>query len=227
MNRYKVQQGFTLVELLIALALSIVIILAMLRAFAITGKVTAESSVGAQLDGGLMLGLVATDRILQGIGFDVDSPKIQFFAGNEADASDWLIWNISAERCQALYNFKDKTKAKDDGLYLIGAETGFECEPESLARPTDVEGLSEVQSLIMINRALENAEIANTINKIGDLSLSLRALSASQKCLPFGVQYDVSQPGGKYEVVITANAYAGSVAEPKPLKNVTCLYNLR
>ena len=227
MNRHNVQQGFTLVELLIALVLSIVIILAMLRAFAITGKVTAESSVGAQLDGSLMLGLVATDRILQGIGFDVDSPKIKFFAGNESDASEWLIWNISAERCQALYNFKDKTKAKDDGLYLIGAETGFECEPESLDKPEDVEDLPEVQPLIIINRALENAEIANNGNKIGRLSLSLISLSASQKCLPFGVQYDASQIGGKYEVLISANAYAGSVNEPRTLKNVTCLYNLR
>src|SRR5690606_34324502 len=103
MNRHNVQQGFTLVELLIALVLSIIIILAMLRAFAITGIVTAESSVGAQLDGDLMLGLVATDRILQGIGFDVNSPKIKVFAGNESDASEWLMWNISAERCQALY----------------------------------------------------------------------------------------------------------------------------
>lgn len=55
------QRGVTLIEILIALTLSIIIILAMLRAFVTTGKVTAEASLGAQTDSGLMLGLIATD----------------------------------------------------------------------------------------------------------------------------------------------------------------------
>lgn len=50
------QRGFTLIEILIALTLSIIIILAMLRAFVTTGKVTAEASLGAQSDSSMMLG---------------------------------------------------------------------------------------------------------------------------------------------------------------------------
>ena len=63
---------FSLIEILIALALSIIIILAMLRAFVTTGKVTAEASLGAKVDGHIMLGLIATDRILQGVGYGFD-----------------------------------------------------------------------------------------------------------------------------------------------------------
>ena len=169
-----------LIEILIALTLSIIIILAMLRAFVTTGKVTAEASLGAQSDSGMMLGLIATDRILQGIGFGDSSSydtnlKAYKFEDNGSDTynvtasstdnAEYLVWMVGANKCQALRN-------ASNGLLLYGKGMGYDCT--NLSKPNVT--TDPVERLIQINDAVQNIQFEAskaTENKIGAMSIKV------------------------------------------------------
>ena len=65
----KKQQGMSLIEIMIALTISLVIILAILRAYVSLGYVSAETTRGASIDANITTGLIIADRILQGVGY--------------------------------------------------------------------------------------------------------------------------------------------------------------
>jgi len=235
MNHLKFSQhGVTLIEILIALALSIIIILAMLRAFVTTGKVTAEASLGAKVDSNIMLGLIATDRILQGVGYSINNhaPKTYNFS-NDTTNIEYLVWKIADDKCRALRNYKASNNNEDDALYLYGTESaGYNCDntlnkPDLTTNPAPT-----VERLIRIEKAIQTSGISNTSNKIGAIKIQLDTLSDSQRCMPFGAVYsldtgETAPVGGKYQVAITVNTYAASTDTPKPIRNVTCLFNFK
>ncbi|WP_313035430.1 hypothetical protein [Acinetobacter sp.] len=229
MNNLKFsQRGVSLLEILIALALSIIIILAMLRAFITTGKVTAESSVGAKVDSSMMLGFIAADRILQGTGFgltntnagygtnfqvlDQEGAAVILDVTTKKAIRKFLVWKVSDTHCQAL-------QSHSNGLYFYGKNTGYSCS--SLAKPTDT--LSK-ELLIQIESALGTSGISNSTNKIGEINIEVQEVNG---CLPFGVK-NSSSSGGKYQVLLTAKTYAASSAtSAKTISNVTCLVNFK
>ncbi|MDM1287094.1 prepilin-type N-terminal cleavage/methylation domain-containing protein [Acinetobacter indicus] len=225
------QRGFTLIEILIALTLSIIIILAMLRAFVTTGKVTAEASLGAQSDSSMMLGLIATDRILQGIGFgDTSSYGTNLKAykleengsdtynvtATSTDNAEYLVWKIATNKCQALRN-------ASNGLLLYGKGTGYDCT--NLSKP-DVEN-DTVERLIQINDAVQNIQFESskaTDKKIG--AMTIRVIQ--NNCWPFGIVNDDDLDPGKYQVIITTNTYAASTeSAAHRIENTTCLFNFK
>lgn len=225
------QRGFTLIEILIALTLSIIIILAMLRAFVTTGKVTAEASLGAQSDSSMMLGLIATDRILQGIGFGDTSSydtnlKAYKFAENGSDTynltasstdnAEYLVWKVAANKCQALRN-------ASNGLLLYGKGTGYDCT--NLSKP-DVEN-DTVDRLIQINDAVQNIQFEAA--KTSDKKIGAMTIKVIQKdCWPFGIVNDADLDPGKYQIIITTNTYAASTeTAPQKIENTTCLFNFK
>ncbi|MGE8557865.1 MAG: PilW family protein [Acinetobacter sp.] len=229
MNNLKFsQRGVSLLEILIAMALSIIIILAMLRAFITTGKVTAESSLGAKVDSSMMLGFIAADRILQGIGFgltntnagygtnfqvlDQEGAAVTLDVTTKKAVGKFLVWKVSDTHCQAL-------QSHSNGLYFYGKNTGYSCS--SLAKPTDT--LSK-ELLVQIESALGTSGISNSINKIGEINIEVKEISG---CLPLGVKNSFSG-GGKYQVLLTANTFAASSAtSAKTIGNVTCLVNFK
>lgn len=229
MNNLKFSQhGVSLLEILISLALSIIIILAMLRAFITTGKVTAESSLGAKVDSSIMLGFIAADRILQGVGFgltntnagygtnfqvlDQDGNAVNLDSTSKKAAGKFLIWKISDTHCQAL-------QSHSNGLYFYGKDTGYNCS--SLAKPADT---LEKELLVQIESGLSSSGIPNSTNKIGEINLEVKQISG---CLPFGVKNSTSS-SGKYQVLLTAKTYAASSAtSAKTINNVTCLFNFK
>lgn len=222
------QRGVSLLEILIAMALSIIIILAMLRAFVTTGKVTAESSLGAKVDSSMMLGFIAADRILQGMGFgltntnvgygtnfqvlDQDGNTVNLDSTSKKATGKFLVWKFSDTHCQAL-------QSHSNGLYFYGKNTGYSCS--GLAKPVDT--LAK-ELLIQIESALGTSGISNSTNKIGEINIEVQEISG---CLPFGVK-NSSSSGGKYQVVLTAKTYAASSAtSAKTISNVTCLFNFK
>lgn len=227
------QQGVTLIEILIALVLSIVIVLAMLRAFVTTGKVTAEASLGAQADSSMMLGLIATDRILQGIGFgDVSSYGTNFkaykFAVNGsdtysvttgitgADNAEYLVWQIGPGKCQALRN-------ANNGLLLYGKAEGYGCT--NLSKP-NVDS-DPVERLIQINDAIQNVQFE--ASKTADKKIGAMQIAVIEKnCWPFGIVNDDDLDPGKYQVIIATNTYAASTeSTAQKIENTTCLFNFK
>lgn len=225
------QRGFTLIEILIALTLSIIIILAMLRAFVTTGKVTAEASLGAQSDSSMMLGLIATDRILQGIGFGDTSSydtnlKAYKFAENGSDTynltasstdnAEYLVWKVAANKCQALRN-------ASNGLLLYGKGTGYDCT--NLSKP-DGEN-DTVDRLIQINDAVQNIQFEAV--KTSDKKIGAMTIKVIQKnCWPFGIVNEDDLDPGKYQIIITTNTYAASTeTAAQKIENTTCLFNFK
>lgn len=226
------QRGFTLIEILIALTLSIIIILAMLRAFVTTGKVTAEASLGAQSDSSMMLGLIAVDRILQGIGFgDASSYGTNFKAykfkdnagsytytvtANSTDNAEYLVWNVGANKCQALRN-------ASNGLLLYGKSGGYACT--NLSKP-DVDD-DPVERLIQIDGAVQNIQFEASKaadKKIGAIHIAVR----EKECWPFGIVNTTNMKPGKYQVIVRANTYAASTeSEARIIQNSTCLFNFK
>ncbi|WP_435337065.1 PulJ/GspJ family protein [Acinetobacter sp. LH3_13] len=225
------QRGFTLIEILIALTLSIIIILAMLRAFVTTGKVTAEASLGAQSDSSMMLGLIATDRILQGIGFgDTSSYGTNLKAykleengsdtynvtASSTDNAEYLVWKVATDKCQALRNVSN-------GLLLYGKGTGYDCT--NLSKPNVT--TDPVERLIQINDAVQNIQFEASKaagNKIGAMTIKV----IQKDCWPFGIVNDADLDPGKYQIIITTNTYAASTeTAAQKIENTTCLFNFK
>lgn len=227
------QRGFTLIEMLIALTLSIIIILAMLRAFVTIGKVTSEASFGAKTDSGIMLGLIATDRILQGIGYNISNPAVKTYKfSNDTNNVEYLVWKVSADQCRALRNVK-VSNIDDGGLYVYGTDSsGYTCD-NTLQTPDSVTPLPSAERLIRIEKAIKTSGISDDSNKIGTIKIELNSLADTEGCTPFGVkntQDEGEEPllvGGKYQVVVTVNTYAASTTTPQSIRNFTCLFNLK
>lgn len=222
------QRGVTLIEILIALALSIIIILAMLRAFVTTGKVTAEASIGAKADSSMMLGLIAADRILQSIGFGeiptygntLKAYKVDGAdALNSTDSAEYLVWEIDTNHCQALRN-------DSSGLLIYGKSAGYGCT--NLSKP-DVDK-DPVERLIQIDDAVVNIqpELNSEVeedkkNKIGTIHIAVK----KKECWPFGIKSNGIKPG-QYQVEISANTYAASTeSAARTIQNSTCLFNFK
>lgn len=213
------QKGVSLIELLIAMTLSIIIVLAMTRVFITTGKMTAESSLGAGTDSTLMLVLISIDKIMQSIGFGATTPlayKSNFVVLN-ADGSQVeknvenggpiFVWKTGST-CQALAN-------ETDGLNFY---TGYSCTT-GLPQP------SGVKTLLMPIKT-KDTSIKNSTNLVGEFDFKVQDAT---NCTPFGIINSnpaVSGLVGKYTVEVTAYSYTTSNDGAKsPIHNTTCLLN--
>lgn len=213
------QKGVTLIEIMIALTIAIFIILAMLRVYMTTGKIAAESSIGAQTDSTLMLGLISLDKIIQSIGFDSSTPLSygSNFAVLSSDgtqlakniAGSIFVWK-SGSTCHAFIN-------ENNGLFFYGGNTGYTCS--TLSKPDNT-----VTKQQFINT--RSSPIQNSTNRIGEYEF--KVIDGSN-CTAFGIKNSnttVSGLTGKYLVEITAYSYAASSeSTARPIRNITCLMN--
>ena len=142
----KKQQGMSLIEIMVALTISLVIILAILRAYVSLGYVSAETTRGASIDANIMKGLIVADRILQGVGYNMTAPTDSY--GNSSDkliqAYDTagtatalntdaaaIVWKLSSGNCQAL-----KSEGKSLIYYLGTGGAGYSCTTLALPSTT-------------------------------------------------------------------------------------------
>lgn len=227
----KKQQGMSLIEIMIALTISLVIILAILRAYVSLGYVSAETTRGASIDANITTGLIVADRILQGVGYNMTAPTDSY--GNSSDkliqAYDTagtatalntdaaaIVWKLSSGNCQAL-----KSTGKSLIYYLGTGGAGYSCT--TLALPTSP---TTTPSQTLISTA---PDMPSTVNSgVGNISLRVTKLTGSNICTPFGVtNTTATASGGKYYVEIKANIYATSTSSTLPtLSNSTCLFNV-
>lgn len=227
----KKQQGMSLIEIMIALTISLVIILAILRAYVSLGYVSAETTRGASIDANITTGLIVADRILQGVGYNMTAPTDSY--GNSSDkliqAYDTagtatalntdaaaIVWKLSSGNCQAL-----KSTGKSLIYYLGTGGAGYSCT--TLALPTSP---TTTPSQTLISAA---PDMPSTVNSgVGNISLKVTKLTGSNICTPFGVtNTTATASGGKYYVEVKANIYATSTSTTLPtLSNSTCLFNV-
>lgn len=212
------QKGVSLIELLIAMTLAIIIVLAMSRVFITTGKLTAESSLGAGTDSMLMLGLISIDKMMQSIGYDSATPLVYGtnFAVRAADgtliakgtAGPIFVWK-SGTTCQAFAN-------ETDGLNIYSS---YSC-----TGPT-IPSTGATKTLLMPIKST-NTSIKNSTNRIGEFEFKV---NDATNCTPFGIINSnpaVSGLVGKYTIEMTAYSYAASSdTVARPIRNTTCLLN--
>ncbi len=221
----------SLIEIMVALTISLVIILAILRAYVSLGYVSAETTRGASIDANIMKGLIVADRILQGVGYNMTAPTDSY--GNSSDkliqAYDTggtatalntdaaaIVWKLSSGNCQAL-----KSTGKSLIYYLGTGGAGYSCT--TLALPTSP---TTTPSQTLISTA---PDMPSTVNSgVGNISLRVTKLTGSDICTPFGVtNTTATASGGKYYVEVKANIYATSTSSTlSALSNSTCLFNV-
>lgn len=233
-SKIKKQQGMSLIEIMVALTISLVIILAILRAYVSLGYVSAETTRGASIDANIMKGLIVADRILQGVGYNMTVPTdsygstndklIQAYAGATAitvsdidtTEADALVWKLSSGNCQAL-----KSTGKSLIYYLGTGGAGYSCT--TLALPSTT---TPPPSQTLISTA---PDMPSTVHSdVGKISLKVTKLTGSHICTPFGVtNTTATATGGKYYVEVKANIYATSTSSTlSALSNSTCLFNV-
>lgn len=211
------ESGFTLIELMISLVLSLISVVALMAVYKTTAKSAAEASFAANIDGQIALGLLASDRILQGAGYDVASGTgsygnfIQVYnnttsatLGGSGAFGTAVVWKYSATNCQALVG--------GTSLKYFGG-LGYACTGLELP-------LNTVSYQILIN--LPSVTIPNSVTP-GLTSINIKS---TPNCQPFGINSTVS--GGAYTATITANVYVGSSSTlANTVTSSTCLFNFR
>ena len=227
----KKQQGMSLIEIMIALTISLVIILAILRAYVSLGYVSAETTRGASIDANITTGLIIADRILQGVGYNIAAPTDSYGSASDkliqaydtegratalnTDAAA-IVWKLSSGNCQAL-----KSEGKSLIYYLGTGGAGYSCT--TLALPSTT---TPPPSQTLISTA---PNMPSTVNSnVGKISLKVTKLTGTNICTPFSVTNTAATAsGGKYYVEVKANIYATSTSSTlSTLSNSTCLFNV-
>ncbi|WP_165495733.1 PilW family protein [Marinobacter halodurans] len=222
------QQGFSLVELMVTLVISLVAIISILSLFQGMTRNSVEVKVGASLDGDVQLGLLTAHKLLQGAGFssaaDAATPgygtdllliskarldKSGAFHGTpvaskslgtpvKAGAGWALLWR-SGDTLEGLY-----APAKG-GLLTLTATGGA----------TPLTGSSnnwQTNTALIAPPSVDSANLAST----GRVGVTL----ASSSCQPPGLAAE-SVNTGKFTVTLAANGYAAGAAQV----STTCLVN--
>lgn len=203
------QHGLSIIELMVGMVIALVAVVASMSIYKSTAKNTAESRLGANMDGQIAAGLLAADRFLQGAGFgyatgsNLYGVQLQAFQNSSTvalgTAGNALVWMVDAAHCQALV-------ASGKNLTFYGGGSGYSC-----TSPTLPAGSVAGQPLITAPTAVP----ASSPN-MGNTTITV---STVVNCVPFGVSSVAS--GGSYSALLSTTGYAGGQA----IQSRTCLFN--
>lgn len=228
-NRVK---GFSLVELLITLVISLVAILSMLSLYQGIGRNNAEAKQGARLDGQIQIALLTAHKHLQGAGFTVNgdqassySSDLQLISGAELNkdnkkvSSNSTMINIAQDSTGSIRSsttgwallWRSRTSLaglyapKGGGLYsLSGTGTTLSWADDIWTIDSPLIKLPEP-----VPASFEDA---------GKVHVQLNRTT----CHPLGNQI-AGLPGGAYSVTLAVTGYAAAATRTSS----TCLINTR
>jgi len=232
------QRGFTMIELMVGLVISLFSVLAMLALYKTAANVTAASKLGANVDGQIAAGLLSADRFMQAAGYkggDTTATSAAYntdvvlisgasLTGSTLSGTAYtstptttptsgnaLVWLYNASgtyQLQALY------APSTGGLYLLTASVAG--APPTLTTSTTWSGASWTSQALIRPPAVS---IPNATSA-GVARISIYSTGASQ-CLPFSGA--TATTGGQYFVSLSVIGYAGN---SQALNAVTCLANV-
>ena len=224
------QRGVSLIELLVAMLLTIIGILAMMGLFRTTSKTATENKLGTQQDGQIATGLLAANKLLKGAGYKQNPAVLPTYPADIAMFDHAIITangvgnrgNLlqvvpastplggSAGQGVALL-WRNNTASgtfSHQGLYAPGSG--------GLWRVTG-SGMSmnnwRLQQRLLSGPAASHGALASA----GITRITLARVSAG--CSPFGIGSAV----GKYRVTLEAVGVSGS----QVLRSSTCLLNFQ
>lgn len=217
-NTFERIRGFTLVELMIGMIVSMIIVLGMVGIYRSVAHNAAEVSLGTKIDNQVFTGMLAVDRILQGAGFGLPPEAIAPLNNQFAVTANSVIW-YAVSFADPLHSYKKYCNAlisDGDGLYYYGPLNGFPgyvCN--TLAPPSAIQPINLVQ--------LPDVDAMKLVGKF-----KFEVSNASTPCFPLGVA-GTSQ-GGAYLLTVTATVFAASdlgSGSARDVKNTVCMFNFK
>jgi prepilin-type N-terminal cleavage/methylation domain-containing protein len=233
------QHGFTLVELMVGLLICLFSMLAMLSVYKTMVSTTAESKLGANIDGQIAVGLLAADRYMLSAGNKANDSAGQTSSygndvllvqtatlsgttlsgsaytsapGTTAVSGNALLWVINTSGSYQL-----------QGIY-IPASGGVQLLTATVATPSVAPVLSSIWSTSSWGTtSLIAAPLIKitTAGNAGAGTISIAHTAASNYCIPFGGS--AASAGGVYVATLSATGYAGN---QQVVNSSTCLVNI-
>ncbi len=208
------KNGFTMLELLIGLVVAMLCMIMMLMTFKQISKVSLESSLDAEYDTQVQLGMLVLQKVIQNAGYG---------SGNAADIlvdDNKLYLRFTPDlaiptviKCQAL-TFENDVTNKEYKLFLL--ENTVNCGTTTSLNSIAWTNLNTTKSPLI---TIKNKEISATTPPI--FSFSVQSLTSPQKCTPYGISN--SNPSGTKTVTVTAQ---GQHITEKQIQSLICLNNI-
>ncbi|TBW58457.1 hypothetical protein EZI54_03485 [Marinobacter halodurans] len=223
------QQGFSLVELMVTLLISLVAIISILSLFQGITRNSVEVKVGASLDGDVQLGLLTAHKLLQGAGFSAAAnasspgygPDLRLILkaaldkkggalGGKPVAGASLGAAVEAGTGWALLWRSDGTL---EGLYAPATGGLFTLTSTGSATPlTGSNNNWQIGTTLIAPPQVDSANLANS----GRVGVTV----ARSDCQPPGLA-TAPVNTGRFTVTLAANGYAAGAAQV----STTCLIN--
>ncbi len=208
------KNGFTMLELLIGLVVAMLCMIMMLMTFKQISKVSLESSLDAEYDTQVQLGMLVLQKVIQNAGYG---------SGNAADIlvdDNKLYLRFTPDlaiptviKCQALTYENDVTN-KEYKLFLL--ENTANCGASAALNTISWTSSSTTKNPLI---TIKNKDISTTTPPI--FSFSVQSLTSPQKCTPYGISN--SNPSGTKTVTVTAQ---GQHITEKQIQSLICLNNI-
>ncbi|AJQ97156.1 PilW family protein [Gynuella sunshinyii] len=231
-SAFRAQSGFSLIELMVTLVVSLISILAMLTLYQSSGRNSAETKMGAFIDGQVQIGLLAADKLLQGAGYQPFDPSVSVatYGADLLLIKDASIQEDGTVSGTALSKVAMDSAgsaglvgqaliwhANNDGTHvykgIYAPSTGGLWQLTGQSMSWDSTSWRKGTSLIAVP-AVTDGPFQNS----GQVTIRLTAAN----CRPFGV--NLGGLGGIYSVSLQAVGYAASNASQR---SQTCLINFR
>ncbi|WEN42613.1 hypothetical protein CKCBHOJB_02212 [Thauera sp. GDN1] len=212
-------KGFTLVELMVGMVVSMVVVLGMVGVYQTVSRNASEVSLGTKIDSQIFSGMLTVDRILQGAGFGVLNGPPDFpnaygavFVAYTEDLSEYVLGSTAAARSivwSAVGGGCNALVSDASGLRYFGPD-GYSCS--NLSMPgVGVPSTSLVQRLSAVG--FEN---------VGVFEFRVR----NEPCSPFAIDAPTVVEGS-YIIEILATVFGGDRAAGNVVRNQVCLINYK
>ena len=214
------QNGFSLVELMVTLVVSLVAILSMLSLFQGISRNSTEAKVGARLDGQVQLGLLTAHKLLQGAGYGTGGSygtDLQLINGATLDEATGTLTgtlvsstNLTAGTAWALLWRSNGTLA---GLHAPATGGLVMLSTSGTATPLTGANNNWAAGTTLIAAPSVTSDNLATSGQVG-------ITVASTNCQPPGLPAGGIN-NGAFTVTLTANGYAAGATQTA----TTCLIN--
>ena len=220
------QKGFTLIELMIGLVISVLCMIMMLMLFKQLSHIAMSSSQDAENDSQLQTGILVIEKLVQNAGYgsinnsggsnNTGDIGIGTFSGNPA-----LVWRYVPD--------------------LDASQTIYKCE--GIGEEITTEGAHKIHRLVLLKRACgNNTEITSGDWIIDQPIMSIKTTTSSpiyafsmssENCTPFGIGKTYT---GAQKIVVTAERQHLDLSDSpeqntnnvtKKLSSSICLNNIK
>lgn len=208
------KNGFTMLELLVGLVVAMLCMIMMLMTFKQISKISLESSLDADYDTQVQLGMLVLQKVIQNAGYG---------SGNAADilADNNTLYlrftpdlsNHTVIKCQALTYENDVTN-KEYKLFLL--ENTANCGASTALNAISWTAANTTKSPLI---TIKNKDITASTPPV--FTFNVQSLPSGKKCTPYGIsKYN---PSGTKSVTVTAK---GQHTTEKQIQSLICLNNI-